>query len=158
MKTWTPTEVRILTENYNILPNSELDALFPNKSHNAVYKKAYSLGLRKEAEIEFKNRSEVRKREKGSNWKGGTRDTKHGYRQVLAPGHHRADAAGYVMEHILAWELATGVPVPKNCCIHHINGNKRDNRIQNLCMMDFGAHTTLHNVKRKEQRKKEMEA
>lgn len=152
MKTWTPVEVQILIENYNVLPNSELDALFPNKTHQGIYKKAYSLGLRKDAEIEFKNRSKAREREKGSNWNGGVRFTKRGYRQVLAPGHHRADADGYVMEHILTWELATGVAVPKNCCIHHINGNKQDNRIQNLCMMDLGAHTALHNTLRKSQK------
>ena len=104
------------------------------------------MGLRKNPDIEYLNRSEVRKREKGSNWKGGFRITKKGYRQVLMPGHHRSDKSGYVMEHILVWEMKTGVPVPPNCCIHHLNGDKLDNRMQNLCMMDTGSHTAFHHT------------
>lgn len=53
------------------------------------------------------------------------------------------------MEHILIFEEKTGIMVPFNCCIHHLNGDKTDNRIENLCMMEFGAHTTFHNTGRK---------
>lgn len=72
--------------------------------------------------------------------------TNKGYVTVLCPGHPRADINGRVFEHILVWEKKTGVNVPRNCVIHHINGNKSDNRIENLCMMDFGAHTVLHHT------------
>ena len=34
--------------------------------------------------------------------------------------------------HRRVWEDFYGKPVPKNCVIHHKNGNKTDNRIQNL--------------------------
>lgn len=50
-----------MKENYNKLPNEELYKLFPSKTPTAIYKKAYKLGLRKEREIEFLNRSEARK-------------------------------------------------------------------------------------------------
>ena len=53
------------------------------------------------------------------------------------------------MEHILIFEKETGVKVPNNCCIHHLNGIKTDNRIENLCMMLHSAHTTFHNTGRK---------
>ena len=144
MQTWTKEETELLSANYNILTNSELASILPNKSRQAIYKKAYKMGFRKCHEIEFKNRSEARKREKGFNWKGGKRTTAKGYVQILAPDHPRADSAGYVMEHIFVWENATGIPVPDGCCIHHLNGKKNDNDISNLCMMQIGAHTVFH--------------
>jgi DNA-binding NtrC family response regulator len=62
------------------------------------------------------------------------------------------------MEHILVFEEKTGVSVPANCCIHHLNGIKTDNRIENLCMMSVGAHTALHNTgkKKSEETKKKI--
>ena len=146
MKTWTSDEVATLVMWYNEVSNEQLRVLLPNKSALAIYKKAYAMGLRKSAEIEFLNRSEARKGEKAANWKGGVRITKAGYRQLYRPDHHRADTRGYVMEHIVVFEEETGVPVPKNCCVHHLNGNKSDNRIQNLCMMQHTAHTVFHHT------------
>lgn len=149
VKTWSIDETKILTENYNAVSNVELLRLLPKKSKQAIYKKAYKMGLRKTKEIEFLNRSEAMKGNKSPNWKGGKKRTSKGYAQVLIPEHPRADSSGYVMEHIAVWEQKTGVSVPDNCCVHHLNGNKSDNRIENLCLMQFGAHTKLHNTGRK---------
>lgn len=146
MKTWTEKEISILTTNYNSVTNQVLSEMLPGKTKQAIYKKAYKLGLRKSKEMEFLNRSEAKSREKSSNWHGGVRTTKKGYRQVLIPNHPRADTSGYVMEHIVVWEKATGFSVPDGCCIHHLNGKKSDNRIENLCLMSFGAHTVLHHT------------
>lgn len=146
MKTWTAEELDILYAYYNTATNSQIALVLPNKTPLAIYKKAYKLGLRKTDEIEFRNRSEVRKGEKAANWKGGVRTTRAGYRQRLCPDHPRADGCGYVMEHILVWEKATGIPVPIDCCIHHLNGIKSDNRIENLCMMQHAAHTVFHHT------------
>ena len=158
MSSWTKEEVLLLQAKYNTATNSELSLLLPNHSLYGIYKKAYKMGLRKAPEIEWKNRSEVRKGEKCCNWKGGTRTTKKGYRQVLRPDHHRADEGGYVMEHIVVWEDATGVTIPDNCVIHHLNGDKTDNRISNLCLMERGAHTTLHHTgaKRSDETRKKI--
>lgn len=149
MKKWKREEIDMLVEHYNKLSNEELQKMFPTKSFLAIYKKAYSLGLRKTKEIEFLNRSVARKGEKGSNWNGGKRRTAKGYIQVKSPNHPRADMNGYVMEHILVFEEKTGLIVPLNCCIHHLNGIKDDNRIENLCMMENGSHTSFHNSHRK---------
>lgn len=149
MKKWPFEEEKKLAENYNKIPNSELLKLFPGKSYLSIYKKAYKLGLRKDKRIEYMNRSEARKREKGANWRGGRRKTSKGYIQIMFPEHKRADSGGYVMEHIVVFERETGIEVPMTCSVHHINGNKSDNRIENLCMMTNGAHTHLHNKRRK---------
>lgn len=146
MRTWTDRETRILIENYNSVSNSELLRLIQTKSPQAIYKKAYKMGLRKIKEIERLNRSEAMRGENAPNWSGGRRRTSKGYAQILMPGHPRADSSGYVMEHIIAWEQATGVPVSAQCCIHHLNGDKLDNRIENLCLMQRGAHTVFHHA------------
>ena len=144
MSLWTQSEVSILIENYNTVSNDTLTKLIPNKTKQGIYKKAYKLGLRKSKEAQFINCSEARKRERSSNWNGGKRTTSKGYVQILMPGHPRADKAGYVMEHILVWEKETGFSIPVGCCIHHLNENKADNRIENLCLMTNGAHTVYH--------------
>ena len=146
MKTWAEDEVSILLTHYNSVSNTALEQMLPDKTPLAIYKKAYKLGLRKAPEIEFLNRSEARNGDKGANWHGGMQTTKAGYRLVLCPGHHRADPRGYVMEHILVWEKESGTMLPDNCCIHHLNGIKDDNRIENLCVMLHGAHTAFHHT------------
>ena len=146
MKSWTEEEVSILLCNYNKVSNDTLMKMLPGKSLLGIYKKAYKLGMRKSPEIEHLNRSEARKGEKGANWRGGVKTNKQGYRLVLCPEHHRADSSGYVMEHILVWERESGSLLPDKCCIHHLNGVKNDNRIENLCVMLHNAHTIHHHT------------
>ena len=149
MKTWSKTEIDVLKENYNKVSNKDLSELLPNKSPLAIYKKAYKMGFRKTKEITSLNRSIAKSGENCNFWNGGKTKSTKGYKLVKAPEHHRADKHGYVMEHILVFERETGISVPKNCCIHHINGIKDDNKIENLCMMLHSAHTSFHNKNRK---------
>ena len=48
-----------------------------------------------------------------------------------------------VPEHVYLWEQAHG-PKPKGCDIHHINGNGKDNRLENLVCLTKSEHKTLH--------------
>lgn len=51
----------------------------------------------------------------------------------------------YVYEHHLVYWKHTGNLVPKTHVIHHKNGNKRDNRIENLELMKWNIHSSHHN-------------
>lgn len=146
MKTWTDEETRKLEAIYNCYTNEQLCEALPNKSFLAIYKKAKSLGLKRDKAIKFKNRSKAKKKEEHKQ----IVHTNKGYRLIYKPDHPRADKKGYVFEHIVVFEENTGVKVPMNCCVHHLNGNKSDNRIENLCLMLFSAHTSFHNLGRKQ--------
>lgn len=50
----------------------------------------------------------------------------------------------YVYEHILVWWQNTGYVPPSGYVVHHINGNKRDNRFKNLEIKSVAAHTSEH--------------
>lgn len=143
---WSKEDTEFLVLNYNSLSAKQLQQRYPSRSMDAIRKKARKLGLYVAKEIERRNRSEASAK---SNWKGGIRKTRKGYTQILCKDHHRADPAGYVMEHILVWEKETGVPVTLDLVIHHLDGDKSNNDISNLCLMKAGAHSSYHNRRRK---------
>jgi len=73
---------------------------------------------------------------------------KNGYRIVWCP-EHRESHGGYVYAHRRIMENIIGRPLEKGEHVHHINGNKLDNRARNLALMDAREHARAHAVKRK---------
>lgn len=77
-------------------------------------------------------------------WSGG-HHLSSGYIKVKSHGHHRADRQGYVYEHILVVEATIGREISATEAIHHINGNRTDNRLENLYLFPSkSAHSRYH--------------
>uniref|UniRef100_A0A6H1ZYT9 Putative homing endonuclease n=1 Tax=viral metagenome TaxID=1070528 RepID=A0A6H1ZYT9_9ZZZZ len=86
-------------------------------------------------------------REKSSNWKGGQTKTQKGYIYILCPAHPFANSKGYIPEHRLIVEKHLNRYLTKKEIVHHINGIKSDNRIENLYLFaSLNAHTSYHTL------------
>lgn len=55
-----------------------------------------------------------------------------GYRTVLHPNHPNADKQGYVLEHRFVMSELLGRPLLPHESVHHLNGDRLDNRVKNL--------------------------
>lgn len=86
--------------------------------------------------------------DKHPQWKGGKIKTKNGYITVYAPDNLMANKIGYVAEHRLAMSEKIGRPLGSKEVVHHINGVRDDNRIENLVLTTNSAHISDHNSKR----------
>ncbi len=71
-----------------------------------------------------------------------------GYIAVYYPDHPKSTKDGYIMEHILVVEKSIGRHLEENECVHHINENREDNRIENLKLMTKSEHMSYHAKKR----------
>lgn len=65
-------------------------------------------------------------------WNGGRVVDKNGYVLVKANDHPHSTKSGYVREHRLAMEKSIGRYLTRTEVVHHKNGDKQDNRIENL--------------------------
>jgi hypothetical protein len=72
-------------------------------------------------------------------WKGGRTLETQGYVRIYSPSHPRCDRRGYVLEHRLVMEAHLGRTLLPTEVVHHINGIKDDNRIENLERFDANA-------------------
>jgi hypothetical protein len=66
-----------------------------------------------------------------------------GYIRVWAPGHPVANADGYALEHRMVVYDA-GISIPHGHHVHHLNGNKTDNRLENLAVLPESDHHKQH--------------
>lgn len=84
--------------------------------------------------------------EKSHNWKGGGIDG--GYVRFTIGG-SRQTQHRKVMEDFLGRKLA------RNEIVHHLNGNKTDNRIENLQILTISEHNKVHEAWKNLRRKKQ---
>jgi hypothetical protein len=73
-------------------------------------------------------------------WKGGIIKDKFGYVLIWKPQHPNAKLAGYIHEHRLVMAEHLGRPLESYEFIHHRNGIKDDNRLENLELLTKNVH------------------
>jgi hypothetical protein len=64
----------------------------------------------------------------------------YGYRRIKLPNQRKLKK-----EHVLVWQKHPG-DIPRGMDIHHINGDKLDNRIENLQLVTRLEHKRIHSV------------
>lgn len=87
-------------------------------------------------------------------WKGGEILDKDGYVLVKKYTHpHRDKYKNYVRKHRLVMESHIGRILLKTEVVHHINGIKNDNRIENLHLFNSNSEHTIHHLRERYARK-----
>ena len=78
-------------------------------------------------------------------WNGGRMINADGYVKVrVGPDHPLADPNGYAYEHLVVW-IAAGREAPAaDELLHHVNGDRQDNRLANLAKMKRAEHNAHH--------------
>lgn len=77
-----------------------------------------------------------------SAWKGGRTKDAQGYIRVYSPEHSHYTNHKHIYEHRLVMEKHIGRYLYPYECVHHINGIRDDNRIENLELLPSGKHNT----------------
>lgn len=86
-------------------------------------------------------------KENHHNYKGII-DDGNGYSMILKPDWYtgRKNSKHIFLHHAVICEHLGITEIPKGFCVHHIDGNKKNNDISNLCLLSMGAHTKLHQL------------
>lgn len=85
--------------------------------------------------------------DKNPSYKGGRRIGSDGYYLLYSPNHPHCDSQKYVREHRLIMEKIIGRYLTKEEVVHHINGNKLDNRADNLMLFYNNSEHVKHHAK-----------
>lgn len=94
----------------------------------------------------IKNRSVSQSGVNNGKWKGGKTFDKDGYVLILCKNHPFSINKRYIREHRLVMEKNIGRHLLPEEVVHHINGIKNDNRIENLELFanDIEHHKVRH--------------
>ena len=78
----------------------------------------------------------------------GIVDDGNGYLMCLKPDWYTGRIKSkYVFVHsVVMCEYLGITEIPKGFCVHHINGDKKDNDISNLALLNISAHSKLHSL------------
>lgn len=93
------------------------------------------------------------KGERNHHWNGGRRTDGDGYIHIYSPNHPNKSQHNYVQEHRLVMEKHLGRHLAKEEMVHHMNGLRYDNRIENLRLFPTrGTHAAYHAKLRRERK------
>lgn len=156
-KAWTKEQVEYVIVHYPYERAEDVGSAI-GRSTGAVMYVAKKNGVRKNKEALRRIMSISNSGANSGNFKG-YRAMAQGYVLRYVPDHPDANSRGYVKEHRLVIEKHLGFILPKGFVVHHLNGIKDDNRIENLAVMTVGAHSALHgrigrNIPKGEQNKR----
>jgi len=88
------------------------------------------------------------KRENHPRWKGGIHSEPNGYRSIVvsldSPYLSMADDRGRIYEHRLVVAQSIGRCLTSTEEVHHLNGDKTDNRLSNLLLLSKAQHNGEH--------------
>lgn len=157
MNKWSDIEVQKLKKLYPFVNNSVIAKIL-NRSVTSITKKALASGFKKDKEVQSAVKSIDREGDKSTSWNGGRKKTVKGYIAVLDKANPDSDINGYVLEHRKIMSEHLGRRLNNQEAVHHINGNKEDNRIDNLEVVSWRDHTILHHtgLKRTEKTKAKL--
>ncbi len=84
-------------------------------------------------------------------WKGGRFHSSGGYVWIRKPNHpfaSRVSPKGYILEHRYVMEQKIGRYLKRKEVVHHINGKRDDNRIENLVLTTSSINIAISNNNR----------
>ncbi len=128
---------------YNI-PTRDQKSTFTMQGHRLSQEQCMAISKRNKGR---KFSQETKQRMSASAKKGGIGHKKKrsdGYVAIYFPDHPNSSKDGYVMEHILVMECVVGRRLHGEECVHHKNGKRNDNRIENLQLMTKSEHMRHH--------------
>lgn len=84
--------------------------------------------------------------DKNPSWKGGRVVDKSGYILVHCPDHPNSNLNGYIREHRLVMSEKIGRPLLRDEVVHHIDGDKQNNSVENLEVYDKNGSHLRHEL------------
>jgi transposase-like protein len=129
----TPTALERVGSRFTMDQKREMVALY--EAGDSIYKIGKSFGAIPQSIWSILRAADVQFRDKA--WRGGRVGASGGYIAVAADpddpiASSMATVTGYVLEHRLVMAKSLGRPLTRHETVHHINGDKRDNRLENL--------------------------
>lgn len=86
------------------------------------------------------------------NWEYAEQIDKNGYVKCYGRLHPYSNGRHMIPKHVIVMELSIGRKIKSTEVVHHKNGNRQDNKLENLELMTRSMHSKLHGPKLKRKR------